>query len=197
MPRNDHAEFALQPILETLDRHHVEYLLVGGNATIAHGATRATFDFDCMPKNDTENFARLAAALKEMGARLRAEDLDDDEAKTMPLPLDGRWLASMEILTLRTDHGDLDVLNDMPAVDGTRLRYDELAGRAERRTLAGIPVVVANLDDIIASKMWANRPKDRDALPELQKLSRAARDRRLGGGSESGPPQRRPPTLGR
>jgi len=29
---------------------------------------------------------------------------------------------------------------------------------------------VASLDDIIASKEWSNRPKDREALPELRSL---------------------------
>jgi hypothetical protein len=31
-------------------------------------------------------------------------------------------------------------------------------------------VHIAALDDIIASKQWANRPKDHDALPELLRL---------------------------
>jgi hypothetical protein len=31
-------------------------------------------------------------------------------------------------------------------------------------------VVVADLHDIIASKEWANRPKDQEALPELRDL---------------------------
>jgi hypothetical protein len=33
-----------------------------------------------------------------------------------------------------------------------------------------VTVVVADLHDIIASKEWANRPKDREALPELRDL---------------------------
>jgi hypothetical protein len=36
--------------------------------------------------------------------------------------------------------------------------------------VAGTAVVVANLDVIIASKEWANRPKDLLALPELRQL---------------------------
>jgi hypothetical protein len=33
-----------------------------------------------------------------------------------------------------------------------------------------VPVIVVALDDLIASKEWADRPKDRDALPELRRL---------------------------
>jgi hypothetical protein len=38
------------------------------------------------------------------------------------------------------------------------------------------PVRVAALDDIIASKEFANRPKDHDALLELYQLQRALND---------------------
>ena len=38
--------------------------------------------------------------------------------------------------------------------------------------MAGVVVHVAGLDDIINSKRWANRPKDLDAIPELEALVR-------------------------
>lgn len=173
---SEHAELDRAEIIAALDRHNVEYLLVGGVATFAHGATRPTYDFDCLPRDTHENLDRLAAALRELGARLRADGLDDDVAKGLALPIDGRWLASMAILTLRTDYGDLDVLNDLLAADGTRQRYDDLDQRAEERRVDGITVRVASLDDIIASKEWADRPKDRDALPELYQLAQRRRD---------------------
>ncbi len=68
---------------------------------------------------------------------------------------------------LAPDAGDFDVLCDMPARDGTRKRYEDLIGRAEPKTFDRSVVMVAALDDIIASKQWANRPKDIEALPEL------------------------------
>lgn len=167
----EHPDLDRAEIIAALDRHHVDYILVGGVATIAHGATRPTFDFDCLPRDSDDNLDRLAAALKELGARLRADGLDDEVAKSLPVPMDGRWLASMEILTFRTNHGDLDVLTDLPAADGTRRRYDDIASRAEQYAVDGITIRVASLDDIIASKEWADRPKDRDALPELYRLA--------------------------
>lgn len=38
-------------------------------------------------------------------------------------------------------------------------------------SFAGVGVLVAALDDVIASKEWADRPKDREALVELRKLA--------------------------
>ena len=36
-------------IFGTLDRHQVQYVLVGGYAALAHGATRLTNDIDLAP----------------------------------------------------------------------------------------------------------------------------------------------------
>jgi hypothetical protein len=52
------------------------------------------------------------------------------------------------------------------------VRYDELIDRANLQDVHGIAVRVAALDDVIASKEWADGPKDREALVELRKLDR-------------------------
>lgn len=158
-------------LLATLDRHHVDFLLVGGVAAIAHGATRPTMDLDCLARRSRQNLERLAAAMRELNARLRVAGLSDEEAAELPAKLDSDTLARLEISTWRTDAGDFDVLTDLPARDGRRLRYDELIGRAAVQEVHGVAVPVAALEDVIASKEWADRPKDRAALPELRELA--------------------------
>jgi len=82
----------------------------------------------------------------------------------------GPTLGRMEVSTWRTAAGDLDILADLPDRTGVHRSYEEVMERAEALDLNGIVVPVAALDDIIASKQWADRPKDRDALPELLRL---------------------------
>lgn len=78
-------------ILAALDTRGVEYVLVGGVAARAHGARRATGDIDCVPSTNAVNLERLAEALRELGARLRAAGMSDAEAKALPLQrLSGR-----------------------------------------------------------------------------------------------------------
>lgn len=160
-------------LLATLHRHDVDFVLVGGMAAIAHGALRPTADLDCLARRSAENLARLAAAMRELNARLRVAGLTDAEATALPTPLDADALGRMQISTWRTDAGDFDVLTEIAARDGRRLRYDELAGRASVLDIHGVVVRVAALEDLIASKDWADRPKDRDALPELRELATA------------------------
>ena len=136
----------------------------------ARMAQRRTYDVDCVPEPSWENLDRLAAAMRDLGARLRVEGLSDEEAALLPVQLTGSTLVRMEISTWRTDAGDLDILTDIPDRDGRHMRYAELIDRSSELHLDGIVVRVAALDDVIASKEWANRPKDRDALPELRSL---------------------------
>ncbi|MCB0986147.1 MAG: hypothetical protein KDB09_00105 [Acidimicrobiales bacterium] len=158
-------------ITECFDRHGVEYLIVGGVGAQLHGATRPTSDFDSLPKTSGENLDRLGIALRELGAYLRVEGLTDEEARALPVHLDGATLARMDISTWRTDAGDLDVLTAIPTRDGGRSRYEDLLVRASSVDFGGVPVRVAALEDIIASKEWADRPKDRAALEELRRLA--------------------------
>ena len=157
-------------LVEVLDRNGVEYLVVGGVATQVYGAERPTGDFDCLVRRTRENFERLATAMRELNARLRVQHMTDDEAAQLPTQVYAETIARMEISTWQTDAGSLDVLIDIPNRQGHHMPYEDLADAARSLDRHGLVVRVANLSDIIASKEWADRPKDRDALPELYDL---------------------------
>lgn len=55
-------------IVGTLNRHGVDYILIGGEAARLQGATRPTFDVDVVAATGADNLTRLAVALKELGA---------------------------------------------------------------------------------------------------------------------------------
>lgn len=157
-------------LVEALERHGIEYLVVGGVAANSYGAQRTTEDMDCLVGRSHANLERLASAMKELGARIRAEGVSDEEAKALPIPLDGRTLANYELSTWTTDAGWFDVLSNIPARDGRRLSYEDLAQRSHLVHGDGFAIRAAALEDIIASKEWANRPKDHEALGELHAI---------------------------
>ena len=168
---DDASSFDLERILRTLERNGVEYVLVGGLGARAHGATRPTEDVDVVPRSSGENLDRLAAALRELGARLRVGGMSDDEARQLPVVIDGATLAAFGSSTWATDAGSIDVLHDLPTTTGRR-SYDALLSTAATTDVEGIVLHVAALAEIMASKRHADRPKDRDALPELEELER-------------------------
>ncbi len=170
-------------LLETLQRHQVEYLLVGGLSTRARGAERLTDDLDCLPAATPQNLRRLTAALQELNARLRIDGLSDDEVAALPIDTQA-VLDVAEISNWITDAGSLDVIKSMPDAAGRPLSYADLRSRSEPLPLGQITMQVASLEDVIASKEWTDRPKDRDALDEL----RALRDASFPSPSSENPP---------
>jgi hypothetical protein len=66
-----------------LAKHGVRYVLIGALAARLQGFPRVTADADITPSDDRENLEKLAAALRELGARVytrskRAADRPQD-----------------------------------------------------------------------------------------------------------------------
>jgi len=120
-----------------------------------------------VPSTDAVNLERLAEALRELGARLRVAGMSDAEAKALPMQLDGVTLAAFGSSTWMTDAGPLDLLVELRDPSGGRHPYEDLNSRASDIAVGGVTVRIASLGDIVASKQYAARPKDLEALPEL------------------------------
>ncbi len=159
-------------IFRALDEHDVAFVVVGGSAAILWGAKRATRDVDCVAESSAENHRRLCDALRQMGnPRLRIEGVDDVAAAELSKQLlHPDFFARTASSTWRTDCGSIDILSDIPTLDGRPMPYVELRARATFAPTSELRIPVASLDDIIDSKMHANRAKDREALPELREL---------------------------
>ncbi len=173
------GEFRPRRLLEHLTGNGVEYVVIGGIAASLHGSERNTFDLDITPDQDPPNLDRLGAALIEIEARLR--DIDED----IPFVPDGRSLAGIEILTLSTALGPLDILTRPHGSPP----YSTLRRRATRMDIdAPAPVLIASLDDLIAMKLESDRAKDREDVERLEALARLSRRlARQAGGRDDGP----------
>lgn len=146
--------------LETLVRHGVRFVLIGGFAGRLWGSNTITNDVDICYARDRKNLAALARALGELDARLRGAPLQ------LPFSADIPTLESGDHFTFVTNTGDLDCLGN-PA--GTR-GYLDLMNGATEMDLGEVRVLVASLDDLIRLKRAAGRPKDRVELEILGAL---------------------------
>jgi hypothetical protein len=75
-------------------------------------------------------------------------------------------------LTWTTDAGPFDVLADLKSSEGKSVPYEDLVSRSLVIRGDGFLVNDASVDDIIAAKSFANREKDREALPELIEIQK-------------------------
>ena len=84
---------------------------------------------------------------------------------------DARALGRIQVLTLETPHGLLDVLLTPAGAP----RYRTLARHAEIVDLGGFSVRVASIEHMIAMKETSGRPKDLAAVEELKAIRRVRR----------------------
>lgn len=145
-----------------LDRQGVRYVLIGGLAAVLHGSPLLTLDVDICPSPEQPNLERLAAALREMDARLRTPDAPDG----VRFPCDAVFLGKVQLLNLVTRFGDLDLSFRPSGTEG----FSDLTRSAVEVSVRGVRVAVAALEDVIRSKEAADRPKDRRTLPVLRQL---------------------------
>jgi hypothetical protein len=149
-------------ILETLERHRVRFIVIGGLATIHWGSPFPTEDVDITPERSAENLDRLSSALTELDARIRTHTVTDG----LPFAHTGSSLADAAMWNLTTAHGDLDI----SFVPNGTTGYEDLIRAARRESILGVEVSIAALADIIRSKQAANRPKDQRVLPTLREI---------------------------
>lgn len=159
----DQPGFEPELVLRALVEHDVSFVVIGGYAAALHGSPAVTFDADVCASRDAENLERLAAALREVHARIRTEAVPEGVPVTL-----ATLLGQMKMVNLVTDGGAFDLAFEPAAFPGG---YEELAPRAVAYDIEGLIVPTASLDDIIRSKRAAGRDKDRATLPILEALA--------------------------
>jgi len=155
-------------LVRILSEAGVESIIIGGVAAAVHGAARATFDLDIVYRRTPDNVRRLVLALTPYHPYLRGA----------PPGLPFRWdVATIQHglnFTLTTDIADLDVLGEIVGGGG----YDALLPSTVVIRAFGVDCRLLNLDRLIEVKRAAGRPKDFEAIAELETIR--ARQRQPG-----------------
>lgn len=154
-------EFDPAPILETLVRNGVDFVLIGGLAGTALGSAYVTYDIDVAYERSEANLERLARALVELGATPRGAPPD------VPFLLDARTLRAGMNFTFDTRFGSLDILGEPAGAP----HYEELHASGSSEDAWGLTIRIASLDHLIAMKEAAGRDKDKLHASEYRTIS--------------------------
>src|SRR3954452_18673293 len=150
-------DFSPRPLMAKLTKAGVDFVVIGGIAVIAQGYVRMTRDLDIAFAGDAANLEALGGVLVDVDARLRG--VTDD----VPFSPDARTLAGVQLLTLETSLGWLDVHRLVPGVRD----YEALRSHAVSATIESTRVLVASVEDLIAMKRAAGRDLDRADIAAL------------------------------
>ena len=149
-----------QGLLTALLEARVEFILVGGVAALGHGSVRLTTDLDVVYRRTPENLSRLVAALS------RHEPYPRGAPPGLPFRWDQKTLEHGLNFTLTTDVGWIDLLGEITGGGD----YEALIPHSIELDLFGSRCLCLGLERLIQVKRAAGRPKDFEAIAELEKL---------------------------
>lgn len=135
----------IEGFVNLLDQRRVSYCLIGGQAVNAYVDPLVSMDLDVVIAVD--DLERIRPVLEE---RFRLEVFPH----SLNLSLEGSALRAQ----IQTDP-----------------RYSEFVERAERRTVLGIELPVARLEDVLQGKVWAVTDPTRRASKRQKDLADVAR----------------------
>ncbi|MFN2602911.1 MAG: hypothetical protein ABR582_09180 [Gemmatimonadaceae bacterium] len=147
-------------VFATLHNARVEYIIVGGVAATVHGSSRLTQDIDICYSRTSTNLDRIVRALRPLKPYPRGAP------RGLPFGWSAATLRAGLNFTLTTTAGDIDLLGELTG-GGT---YGDLIHHTIDVTLFGHRAKCLNLEWLIATKRAAGRPRDLEAIAELEAL---------------------------
>lgn len=139
----------LATIAEAAARVKLEFVLVGNAAAALQDAPVMTQDFDLFVRYTPRNLEKIRAFAQTLNADILQ-------------PYDP--VSRMMRLLARKTEIPVDFVFDL----SSRAKFESVRSRSTKIAIGKHAVRVASLEDIIAAKEAANRPKDRATLPILK-----------------------------
>ncbi len=136
--------------LQALERHRVDYMLVGGVALGVHGHVRYTRDLDVWFRRTEDNAQRLIGALKTFGF----VDIGANPAE---------FCKPRAMLVLGKEPNTIELLNFADGVE-----FDDCFPRRILVPLDGVQVAVIGLDDLRRNKRAVGRLQDLADIESLE-----------------------------
>lgn len=145
-------------ILRLLTENAVDFIVIGGAAAVLHGSSRLTQDLDLVYSRAPANLSRLVLALKDQ------EPYPRGAPPGLPFQWSEATLHRGLNFTLSTKLGPLDLLGEVAGGGG----YEALVDHSIEVEFFGFHCRCLDLETLIQTKRAAGRPKDLEALAELE-----------------------------
>jgi len=149
-------------LLKRLSRNGVDYVVIGGFACIAHGATFVTQDIDICLDFNTDNLLRLQKALADLHPVHRMTP------NRLKLKLTKENCKQYKNLYLDTDIGQLDCVG---FVEGAG-NFEQVKKKSISIEVKNLHIQILNLDALIEAKKTMGREKDRPAIAQLEAIKK-------------------------
>src|SRR5437867_1334960 len=151
----------LSELTSRLVEAQVEFVLIGGFAAVAHGATLVTRDVDICCRFTEENLMRIQQAFADLHPVHRSRP-------DLPLALTRAQCASLKNLYLKTDLGIVDCLGEVLGLGD----FESVWKHSIELELPFGNCRILDLDGLIRAKEAMNRDHDRITVRQLREIKR-------------------------
>jgi hypothetical protein len=141
-------------LVQCLREEQCDYVIVGAHAIAAHGAPRATSDFDIFVRPEPANAVRVFHALVRFGAPVAAHGVTPDDFKSPGT-----------VYQIGLPPNRIDIITEISGVS-----YDEAVREVIVGHLGAEMVRCIGLDALIRNKRAAGRPKDLADVATLEEI---------------------------
>jgi hypothetical protein len=157
----------IDAMLETLHRHQVRYILIGGVNFLLKHKPVLTFDLDIWIQDSPQNLEKALCALIEMEA-----EWGESTEKWSRVSNDPKWLLKQPVFCLLTKFGALDLFREVKGLEG---RFEECFTQAHSHasTPAGTPFIGLSDRHMLECQLALKESdQKKDRIAELQKAIR-------------------------
>jgi len=155
-----------EEIFKSLNKKHIDYVVVGGVAFVLHGVVRLTADLDLMISLEEKNISRFVSLMNELGYKpkvpVRAEELLDPQKRKY-------WLEekNMKVFSFYHPHQPLNLIDIFiyEPVDYKKMKSD-----AVKMKIGKLSMPVASIEDLIMLKEISGRRQDKEDIKALKKI---------------------------
>ena len=150
----------IENLLQRLVEFKCEFVIVGGYAAVAHGATLVTQDLDLCSPFTPVNLRRIGAALEGLNPKHRMTP------QRLPLLLTDELCRSLKNLYLETDWGMVDFISEVLGLGG----YSQVLEQSLALELGFGTCRVLSIEALIQAKLAMDRPHDRFTVIQLKAI---------------------------
>ena len=163
-----------EAVFKALNDRGVRFLVVGGVAVVLHGYVRITMDLDLVVDLDEEHAFSAIEALTELGLqpRLPVDPRQFADGATREKWIREKGMAAFTLLDPDQPTLVVDLFTELPQA------FEELWERATQVDLDTTSLKIMAIDDLIAMKREAGRPKDLLDVAELEAIKELQRTER-------------------
>jgi len=155
---------SVEHLLHELSATGVRYIVVGGVAVVLHGYLRLTADLDLVIDLESGNVTKALDVFSAFGLRPRPP-VPLHSFKDPALRAQWREEKHLQVFSLWHPSGlEVDLFIEDP------FPFAEAYERARRLSIDDREVRIASIDDLIAMKRVAGRPKDEEDIRALEAL---------------------------